>query len=74
MRPNKTLTYFVSHIRKLPHLTSKEKDILVNRLKRTTLEKIGYKYQVTEGRIRQIEKTAIKKMKNKFYQQRLFKV
>ena len=72
MRANRTLRYFTAHIRKLPHLTSKEKDVLVRRLRKVTLEKIGKSYEVTEGRIRQIEKIAIKKVRSKHYQQALF--
>lgn len=73
MKANKTIKYFTSHIRKLPQLTPKEKTILIKRLKENTLEKIGEKYGVTEGRIRQIEKSAITKIKRKIYQQSLFK-
>lgn len=73
MRGNRTRSYLISFIRKLLQLTSKERDVLIERLKMQTLEKIGLKYKVTEGRIRQIEKEAIKKAKRKIYQQRLFK-
>ena len=37
-----------------------------------TLKKIGFKYGVTEARIRQIEREAIKKVKRGLYQQKLF--
>jgi len=74
MRANRTLRYFTAHIRKLPHLTSKEKDVLVRRLRKVTLEKIGKSYEVTEGRIRQIEKIAIKKVRSKHFQQALFEL
>jgi len=57
---------------KLPQLSFKEKDILSSRLKKVTLEIIGSKYAVTEARIRQIERAAIRKIKNKLYQQKLF--
>ncbi|OGM14882.1 hypothetical protein A3A76_02020 [Candidatus Woesebacteria bacterium RIFCSPLOWO2_01_FULL_39_23] len=72
MRANRTIRFFSAHIRKLPHLSVKEKKVLVKRLRRITLEKIGKKYGVTEGRIRQIEKKALQKVKSKYYQQRLF--
>ncbi|OGM25005.1 hypothetical protein A3D00_04225 [Candidatus Woesebacteria bacterium RIFCSPHIGHO2_02_FULL_38_9] len=74
MRRNRTLSYFSARILKLPHLTSKEKDVLIQRLHKITLEKIGYAYSLTEARIRQIEKIAIKKVKSKLYQQILFKL
>ncbi len=74
MRANRTLRYFTAHIRKLPHLTSKEKDVLVRRLRKVTLERIGKSFEVTEGRIRQIEKGAIKKVKSRYYQQALFEL
>ncbi|OGM57107.1 hypothetical protein A2955_02005 [Candidatus Woesebacteria bacterium RIFCSPLOWO2_01_FULL_37_19] len=73
MRANRTVRYFAAHIRRLPQLTSKEKEVLTRRLKTTTLQKIGEGYKLTEGRIRQIEKQALKKIKSKIYQQILFK-
>jgi DNA-directed RNA polymerase sigma subunit (sigma70/sigma32) len=73
MRANRTIRYFAAHIRRLPHLTVKEKDIIIQRLRSVTLEKIGNDYNVTEARIRQIEKAAIFKIKLKAYQLRLFK-
>jgi len=73
MRSNKTVYYYISHISKLPQLTSKERFVLVRRLRKITLEKIGKKLGVSEGRVRQIEKSAISKIKNKIYQQALFK-
>jgi len=73
MRANRTLSFFLTHIKKLPQLSFKEKEVLLKRLKRVTLEKIGLKYKVTEGRIRQIEKQALQKIKSKRYQRRLFK-
>lgn len=74
MRANRTLRYFAAHIRRLPHLTPREKGVLLKRIRSVTLEKIGLKYHVTEGRIRQIEKRAIGKVKNKSYQQALFEL
>lgn len=73
MRANRTIRYFTAHIKKLPQLTSKEKEVLIKRLKMITLEKTGINYKVTEGRIRQIEKKALSKIRSKIYQQKLFK-
>jgi DNA-directed RNA polymerase sigma subunit (sigma70/sigma32) len=73
MRANQTHRYFSSRIVKLPHLSKKEKDILLERLKTVTLEKIGKNYGVTAERIRQIEKAALIKAKTRFHQQSLFK-
>ena len=73
MRGNRTIRYFSAHILKLPHLSSKEKEVLIRRLKTITLNNIGKKYGVTEGRIRQIERNALKRLKSKSYQQKLFK-
>lgn len=73
MRGNRTISYFSAQIKKLPQLTQKEKDILVKRLAFSTLEKIGDGFDVTEGRIRQIEKKAIAKIKSKTPQLSLFK-
>ena len=74
MSANRTLRYFAAHIRHLPHLTPKEKGVLLRRIRSVTLGKIGLKYEVTEGRIRQIEKVALKKVKSKSFQQTLFKL
>ena len=73
MRANRTLRFFLAHIKKLPQLSFKEKEVLSRRLKSVTLEKIGLKYKVTEGRIRQIEKQTLAKIKSKSYQRPLFK-
>lgn len=53
----------------LKSLTSREEDVLRRRYglmgkKKETLEEIGETYKVTRERIRQIEKTAVKKIKN----------
>jgi DNA-directed RNA polymerase sigma subunit (sigma70/sigma32) len=72
MRTNKTLRFLSVYIRKLPHITDKERFVLLKRLKSVTLEKIGFKFGVTEARIRQIEREAIKKVKRGLYQQKLF--
>ncbi len=73
MRSNKTLSYFLRYIKKLPQLNFKEKYILARRLRKKTLEGIGKKFSVTEARVRQIEKIAITKIKRGIYQQELFK-
>ncbi len=73
MRSNKTLNYFTAHIRNYPHLTNREKEIIVQRLKKVTLACLGYKFGVTEARIRQIENIAIGKIKSKIQQLQLFK-
>jgi DNA-directed RNA polymerase sigma subunit (sigma70/sigma32) len=73
MRANRTRRYFAAHIKKFPHLTVREKDVLIRRLKSVTLESIGKRYGVTEARIRQIEKEAIFKIRLKGYQLKLFK-
>jgi DNA-directed RNA polymerase sigma subunit (sigma70/sigma32) len=72
MRGNRTLRYFAAHVKKLPFLTFREKYVLKKRSKGITLEKIGKKFGVTEGRIRQIEKAAIQKIKSGIHQQKLF--
>ena len=56
----------------VPMPVLKEKDVLIRRLRSLTLEKIGLKLGVTEARIRQIEKKALKKIATKSYQQKLF--
>ena len=72
MRANRSVRFFIAQVRKLPHLTAKEKDVVSKRLRRVTLENIGNRYRVTEGRIRQIEKIALNKVKSKLYQLKLF--
>jgi DNA-directed RNA polymerase sigma subunit (sigma70/sigma32) len=71
MRANQTLAYFTAHISKLPHLSSREKEVLVGRIESSTLEVIGSRFELTEGRIRQIERGALKKVASKFVQQEL---
>ena len=73
MVSNKTVIYFSSSLKNLAELSGREKDILVNRLKGQTLEKIGADFELSEARIRQIEKSAITKLRNKFKQLALFK-
>ncbi len=72
MRGNRTLRHFTAYIKRLPFLSLKEKYILSKRAQGLTLEKIGKKFGVTEGRIRQIEKKAISKIKIGVYQLKLF--
>ncbi|MBI4058469.1 hypothetical protein HY408_01750 [Candidatus Gottesmanbacteria bacterium] len=72
MRQNQTLRYIAILINKLPLLSTKEKEILVKRLEEKTLKKIGKTYQVSGERIRQLEKQALNKVRNKSYQQVLF--
>ena len=69
---NQTLRYFRSIIIISKDITKKEKDILVHRLKRKTLKKIGRKYKVSAERIRQIEKAALQKFVKKINQLLLF--
>ncbi len=73
MRSNQTLKYFSYFVKHIPQLTEKEKKVLFERLKEITLSKIGKSFNLTEGRIRQIEKGAIAKIKSKIYQPSLFK-
>jgi DNA-directed RNA polymerase sigma subunit (sigma70/sigma32) len=73
MRSNQTLKYFRFFIKHIPQLNGREKEVLLKRLKRVTLEKIGEFFGLTEGRIRQIEKLAIAKIKRKSQQLALFK-
>jgi hypothetical protein len=73
MTPNRTLRYFSFFIKRIPDLTGKERKVLLGRLRKKTLVMIGKSFAVTEGRIRQIEKTAIRKIKSKNHQLALFR-
>jgi len=73
MRSNRTLKYFSGFIKKIPDLTGKERVILLGRLRKKTHIMIGKSFGVTEGRIRQIEKTSIRKIKSKSHQLNLFR-
>lgn len=73
MRSNQTLKYFSSLIRNIPDLTGRERRVLLKRIKKMTHVAIGKKWNVTEGRIRQIERTALLKVKSKAHQMALFK-
>lgn len=70
--PNRTLAYFINFLIKTHRLKPKEADVLVLRLKRKKLKTIGRKYKLSYERIRQIEKTSLKKLENKSYQEKLF--
>jgi DNA-directed RNA polymerase sigma subunit (sigma70/sigma32) len=70
---NKTIRYFSVFIKKIPDLSGKERKVLLERLRKRTLARIGKSFGVTEGRIRQIEKKAIGKIKSKHHQLALFK-
>lgn len=67
-----TAKYFISIIKNAKELSKKEKDILIRRLKETTLRKIGRKYKVSDERIRQIEEKALEKFIKKMCQLMLF--
>jgi DNA-binding CsgD family transcriptional regulator len=73
MTPNRTLRYFSFFVKKIPDLSGKERQVLLGRLRKKTLETIGKSFGLTEGRIRQVEKTAIKKIKSNSHQLALFK-
>ena len=73
MRSNKTLKYFSSFVRSAPNLTGKEKEVVVKRLNKKTLQGIGEAWGLTEARIRQIESVAIRKLKSESKQLALFK-
>jgi len=74
MRPNQTLKYFSALINNISDLDGREKIILLKRLKKNTLVAIGKKWNITEGRVRQIEKEAISKIKSKTRQLSFFKI
>ena len=69
---SQTLKYFNSIISHAKELNRKEKEILIKRLKKQKLQKIGKKYKVTAERVRQIEKEALLKFKKKMIQLMLF--
>ncbi|OGK34281.1 hypothetical protein A3A46_00610 [Candidatus Roizmanbacteria bacterium RIFCSPLOWO2_01_FULL_37_13] len=69
---NQSIEYFASIIRDSKELTHREKEILLYRLKKKTLNKIGRKQKVTGERVRQIEKRALTKFKRKINQLLLF--
>jgi DNA-directed RNA polymerase sigma subunit (sigma70/sigma32) len=73
MRSNQTIKYFSRFILRFPQLSGREKEILLKRLTIKSLEQIGESYNVTEARVRQIEKKALEKIKNKAQQLSLFR-
>jgi DNA-directed RNA polymerase sigma subunit (sigma70/sigma32) len=70
--PNQTVNYFLKVIRWSKRLNPKEEDILVKRLRKKKLRQIGKKYHVSDERIRQIENSALHKLSEKNFQERLF--
>ncbi|MEX1052619.1 MAG: sigma factor-like helix-turn-helix DNA-binding protein [Patescibacteria group bacterium] len=72
MVANQTLRYFIKIIKKEKALNKKEKEILIARLQKKTLVKIGKKYKLTAERIRQIEDDSVKKFLKKVNQLFLF--
>lgn len=72
MRSNKTLRYFYTFINKSPNITGRERFVLSKRVRSITHTEIGLRLNLTEGRIRQIEKRAISKIKSKIKQLNLF--
>lgn len=73
MRSNQTVKYFASFIKSTHELTGRERKVLIKRLKSISLERVGNKFAITEARVRQIEKIALKKIKSKTRQLILFK-
>ncbi|OGK32422.1 hypothetical protein A3B40_04955 [Candidatus Roizmanbacteria bacterium RIFCSPLOWO2_01_FULL_37_16] len=69
---NQSIEYFSSIIRNSRELTRREKVVLLFRLKKKTLKKIGRKNKVTGEWIRQIEKQALTKFRRKINQLLLF--
>ena len=65
---NQTIKYFSSLISDSRELNRKEKDVLLRRLKKQRLEKIGKRYKVTGERVRQIEDQALGKFTKKILQ------
>lgn len=69
---NKTISYFSATITQSKELTKREKDILVKRLRKKKLEKIGKEYKISAERVRQIEGRALTKFIRKTAQLLLF--
>ncbi len=61
---SQSFDYFVTVINQAKNLTKKEKDILVSRLHKIPLKKIGRRYKLSYERIRQIEKEALDRLRN----------
>jgi len=69
---NQSIAYFAYIIKNSKDLTRREKEILLFRLKKKILKKIGRKYKLSGERIRQIEKEALQKFVKKINQLLLF--
>lgn len=69
---NKTLGYFKSQITTSKELKKREKDILLLRLSKVKLNKIGRRYKISAERVRQIEGVALTKLIRKTMQLLLF--
>ncbi|MEK7534023.1 MAG: sigma factor-like helix-turn-helix DNA-binding protein [Patescibacteria group bacterium] len=69
---SQTAKYFITIIKTAKELDKKEKDILIKRLRDTTLKTIGKKYKVSAERIRQIEQKSLQKFIKKMCQLMLF--
>ena len=69
---NQSIAYFAYIVKNSRDLNRREKDVLLFRLKKKTLKKIGRKYKLSYERIRQIEKEALQKFVKKINQLLLF--
>ncbi|OGG05075.1 hypothetical protein A2Z33_07390 [Candidatus Gottesmanbacteria bacterium RBG_16_52_11] len=69
---SETQTQLAALIRRSRELDSREKDILIRRLRTETLSRIGRRYKITGERIRQIENSALDKLFGKTTQLHLF--
>lgn len=69
---SQTLLYFQTVIANSKELKKREKDILIKRLDKITLEKIAKKYKLSDERIRQIEEEGLAKFLKKACQLLLF--
>jgi DNA-directed RNA polymerase sigma subunit (sigma70/sigma32) len=70
---NQTVLYFIQIIKNTEFLKSKEKSILIDRLKGKNLETIGKKFKLSGERIRQIEESSLLKFLKSIKQLVLFK-
>jgi len=62
---SQTFAYFKSIIQRSKELNRREKEIILRRLEKKPLRRIGRKYKLTSERIRQIEKSALGKFLKK---------
>lgn len=69
----KTITHFITLIKKSNFFSKKERNILIRRAKGDTLKKIGKRYKLTAERIRQIEEAALNKFTKRILQLNLFR-